>query len=416
VLPVQFHRESRTSVAVESAFAEHLRVLQRMLAPGFASLTVAAPVMDPGDYERERGVLGRIDEEREAIRYVALHPGSARGASFWLRHFPVVLARLAREVRRADLVHAGPSHNLWRPVESAALLLAKLSGKRTLCVVDIDLRHDARMNRRTGRWSRRTAWICRAVYDPLRSLQLRAAARWASLLLLKGRRLCDDYGRGRPQVRYFLDAAFSAEQVLAPEALERKLAALAHEERPLELVYFGRLAAYKGVDRCLEAVARAAARTAAPMRLHVIGAGEESGRLEALASAPALSGRVVFRGALPFGPLLFEALRPMQLLLAAPLSEDTPRSALDAMASGIPVLAFATEYYRDLASSGAVDVVPWPDVDRMADRIVHYAQDKRRLAPLARAGVEFARANTQEIWLGRRVQWTLDLFAPRAAS
>lgn len=410
VVPVKFHRLARSTIAVESAFCEHLRLLHKMLAPAFTTLVVAAPAMEPSRYTTDESHLGRIDEEREGIRWVALHPAGARGLAFWLRHFVPALMRLFREVRRADLVHAGTSHNLFRPFEFLALLAAKLLGKKSICVVDCDLRDDARMNLATGTWSRKSFLVCRGLYDPLRSWQMRQAARRCSLVLLKGRALVRDFGEGRPHVKYFLDAAFTSDQLIPQSALARKLAALEDPRQPLELVYFGRLVAYKGVDRCIEAVSRALQLTGARLRLHVIGSGEQGASLRALAADCGISDVVTFHDALPFGPRLFEALHPMHLLLAAPLSEDTPRSALDAMASGIPILAFGTGYYSDLKESGAVDVVPWPSVERLAVRIAHFAGDKRKLAPLVRRGLEFARANTQETWLRSRVDWTLDLF------
>ena len=411
MVPVRFHRLATTSVAVESAFCEHLRALRAKLSPAFDRLTIAAPTMEAAQYERARESLGRIDEEREGIRWVALQPGGAGRAAFWMRHFPKVFLRLWREVRRADLVHAGTSHDVYRPIELTALVLAKLHRKKTLCVVDIDLRREGSMRYRSGRLGRRSLFLCRAVYDPLRDLQLRGAARWCSLVLLKGRRLHRDYARGRAHVKYFLDAAFSAEQVIAPEALARKAEALLDPARALELVYFGRLTAYKGVDRCLEAVALASRRCAAPIRLTIIGDGEELERLRSLAGELGVADRVEFRGAVPFGARLFDQLAACHALLAAPLSEDTPRSALDAMACGLPIVAFATDYYSDLEPSGAVDLVPWPSVERMADRIEHFAREKERLLPMARAGIEFARANTQEAWLQSRADWTLALFA-----
>jgi glycosyltransferase involved in cell wall biosynthesis len=411
VVPVRFHRLACSSVAAESAFCEHLRLLRRMLAPSFSTITVAAPTMDPAHYDRDKAHLGCIDEHREGIRWVGLHPGSVSGVTFWLRHFAPVMRRLWREVVGSDLVHAGISHNLFRPFEFPSLLFGKLLGKKTICVVDIDLRDEARMNFLTGRWSKKSLLLCRSLYDPLRSLQVRLAVRLCSLVLLKGRKLCDDYGDGRPQVKYFLDAAFSAEQLIPPDRFARKLRRLEDPLQPLELVYFGRLTAYKGVDRCIEAVARARQLTAAPLRLHIIGSGEEAGSLRALASRSGLEDVVEFHGALPFGPQLFEELYSMHLLLAAPLSEDTPRSALDAMASGIPILAFSTGYYSELEPSGAVELVPWPSVEALAERIAQFAQDKQRLVPMARAGREFARMNTQVTWLRARVDWTLALFA-----
>jgi len=410
VVPVRFQRLGPDSIATEGAFCEHLRALRAALAPRFTHLTVAAPIMPAAQYERERAHLGRIDEEREGIRWVALQPGETGRFAFWLRHFPSVLNRLWREVRRAELVHAGTSHDLHRPIELTALVLAKACGKKSICVVDIDLRAEASMNHRTGRLSAKSLWLCRYLYDPLRRLQLRAAARWCSLVLLKGRALCRDYGRGRAHVKYFLDAAFSAEHLLSARALAQKERALQDAGQPLELVYFGRLSAYKGVDRCIEAAALATRRDAAPLRLAIIGSGEERANLERLCVALGVTDVVQFHEPLPFGPVLFEALHARHLALAAPLSEDTPRSALDAMACGLPLLAFDTEYYADLAASGAVDLVPWPSVERLAERFTYYARDKRRLLPLVLAGLEFARANTQETWLRTRAQWTLALF------
>lgn len=413
---MRFHRISSGVIAAESAFCEHLRVLRDKLAPSFTRLTVASPCMPGEQYEESREHLGRIDEEREGIRWVALQPGDAGRVMFWLRHFVLVLWRLASEVRRAHLVHAGTSHDVYRPIELTALLLAGLFGKRTICVVDIDQRREAAMRHRTGQLGRKSLLLCRYVYDPLRSLQLRGAARWCSLVLLKGRRLCRDYGRDRPHVKYILEAAFSAGQVIAPRELAGKLETLADPTRPLELVYFGRLTPYKGVDRCIAALAQASGRCVAPMRLAIIGAGEELQRLQELCARLQVEHLVTFHGALPFGPRLFTELHARHLLLAAPLSEDTPRSALDALASGIPILAFDTEYYASLAESGAVDLVPWPSVERLAERIAHFSGDKRRLIPMVRAGVEFARANTQESWLDARVRWTLALFDPATAS
>ncbi len=413
VLPVRFQRLTPTSVAVESAFCEHLRALRNELAPPFTHLTVAAPTMAPAQFERERTHLGRIDEEREGIRWVALQPGQAGRLAFWLRHSLPVLLRLWREVRRADLVHSGTSHNLYRPIELTALVLAKLSRKKTVCVVDIDLRTEAAMNHCNGRLSTRSLFLCRHVYDPLRSLQLRAAARWCSLVLLKGRRLQRDYSGGRAHVKYFLDAAFSAEDLISERDLALKTKALADPARPLELIYFGRLTAYKGVDRCIEALAAAVRLGHAPVRLTILGTGEEEESLRGLCAHLGVEHLVEFRAALPFGPRLFDELAARHLLLAAPLSEDTPRSALDAMACGIPILAFTTEYYSDLEASGAVDLVPWPSVEHLAERIAHYAADKRRLLPRVHAALAFARVNTQEAWLRQRGQWTRALFEPR---
>jgi len=415
VVPVRFHRLDARRVALESAFCLHLRCLRAELGTRFTRVTVAAPTMAPADYLRDQAHLGTLDQDLDGIRWVALQPGAAGRIAFWLRHAPGVVRRLWREVRAADFVHAGTSHDVYRPIEFLALLFARLQARRSQCVVDIDLRGEARMRRQTGSLGLRSYVLCRALYEPLRGIQLRLAVRWCGLVLLKGRRLCADYGRGRPHVKYILEAAFSSEHLLTPAAERQRASELADPERDLELIYFGRLVAYKGVECCLAAVLAAARGGATRVRFTILGVGPESARLQELARAAGSAVRIDFEPPLPFGPQLFARLARAHLLLAAPLSEDTPRSALDAMAAGLPVLAFATEYYTSLAESGAVELVPWPSVEALAERIAWFEADKRRLAPLARAATLFARANTQEHWMRRRARWTLALFEPQPA-
>jgi glycosyltransferase involved in cell wall biosynthesis len=414
VVPVRFHRAAAGLVATESAFAEHLRMLRRMLAPRFDRIRVAAPVMSAAQYERTKGALGHIREAEEGIELVELFPADCGRLSFLFRWFPRALARLRSAVKRCDLLHGGTSHDLWRPFEFPALALAVASGKRTICVADIDLRREAEMSRATGRWSRKSYLVSRWIYDPLRNAELSFAAKRCSLVLFKGASLVRDFGRGRPEVKDFYDTAFSEEHVIPAAELAAKLARFEDAERPLELVYFGRLTGYKGVDRCLQALALAVERGFTRFRFQVIGDGEQRAELEQMTRELGLADRVQFRGAVPFGPALFERLWHCDLSLAAPLSPDTPRSAFDALASGVPVLAFDTSYYADLAKSGAVVTVPWPSVDALAERIEAFGRDKRALAPMAQKGVAFARENTQEIWLERRVRWTLALFEESA--
>ena len=150
---------------------------------------------------------------------------------------------------------------------------------------------------------------------------------------------------------------------------------------------------------------------AANVRFSIFGTGAEEQRLRQLTEELGLGGKVIFHGSVPFGPLLFAKLYASELLLAAPLNEDTPRSALDAMACATPILAFDTYYYRDLARSGAVDLVEWPSVSGMAARIAHFATHRHELIAMAESARRFAEDNTQESWIERRTAWTLRLLA-----
>lgn len=416
VLPVWFRRLTPGRIAAESAFCDHLRMLRDRLAPHFVRIVVVAPTMDEHDYERDRGMLGEIDEVADRIRFVAAHPWSVGTGRYWLRWLVPNILRIAGAVRRAAIVHSCCTHDVRRPFEFFAVLLAFLFRRECICMGDIDGRRDTEMNFATGRWSRRSYLVNRYLYDPLRRWQRRLAIRTCSLVLLKGERFAREEGRGQPHVRDFLDTAFGPEHVIPPAALGRKLAALRDASQPLQIVYFGRLTAYKGLSCCLDALARVRDAGITGWRLRVIGSGEEEADLRRRTSELRLDGFVEFEPPVPYGEELFARLRPMHLLLATPLSNDTPRNAIDAMASGMALLAFDTDYYADLERSGAVVTVPWPSVEHLAERIGAFARNKELLAPRCEAGVAFARANTAPAWVERRVRWTLELLGLEPAA
>jgi hypothetical protein len=79
-------------------------------------------------------------------------------------------------------------------------------------------------------------------------------------------------------------------------------------------------------------------------------------------------------------------------------------------------VAFDTTYFNDLSASGAVVTSQWPSPSRLAERIVELDRARSRVEAMARDAVRFALQNTQEIWLDRRIAWTLDAFAPSVAA
>jgi glycosyltransferase involved in cell wall biosynthesis len=413
VVPVPFWPLPEGKAAIESAFAEHLVQLLASLRPCVEAIEVVAPVMDAASYDRSRNTLRVFDPSADHITCVAAYPANA-GTLGHLLGLPGLAVRLWRAVGRAAFVHAGPSH-LWRPFENLALLIGWLRRRTTVYITDIDHRESARMNLATGAWSRGAFWRSRLVYQPWLSLQHHLARLCCSVLFLKGQGLVRDYGRGQPHVHYLLDCAHGADLVIDAAQLEARCARMLQPGAPLRACYFGRLVPYKGIDRMLAAVAEARAR-GAEVSFDVFGNGEAEAPLRRLAADLGIAEHVHFHGALPYGKPLFAALDRCDLLLAAPLREDTPRSAVDAQALGMGVLAFDTYYYRELAAQGAgVQVVPWPDTAALTEALQTLAADRAALAGMARAGVAFARANTQEQWLRRRAASTPGIDPPLSA-
>lgn len=393
-----------TSFATEGAFAQHLRELRQSLGAKFDRVVLLAPSMPREEYESKRQHLGFVDLERDGIAFVPAHRTDASARQFW-SSAPSLWRRIKEAVSTAGIVHSGMSSDILRPLMAMTNLAGRLQGRPLVFVVDIDFRLNAERSRHLGIWSLKSYLVNRLFYDPLKWLQVWLAPRACQLVLLKSESLVADFGRGRPNVRNFYDTVHGAADVLQAQEAAARLTWLAETGRPLELVYFGRFVRYKGLDRAIEAV-RLARLMGTDVRLRLIGDGECAAALQRQVAEAGLETTVLFEGPTPYGPPLFERLRSAHLCIATPLLEDTPRAAFDAMARGLPILAFDISYFRDLARcSGAVALAAWPDPRSLAERLSALERDRREIAAMAQRGLAFAADNTQAIWLRRRQEW-----------
>lgn len=399
VLPVEHYRLDADRVALESAFAEHLELLRDRAAALGLRLVVAMRPMSAAAYAQAGGSLAVHDAAATGIEMITLEPA---GGSF-----ARTLATLRAATADADVVHTGLSFDRRHPAEFAAWLLGWLRGRVTVFVIDIDFRGEGRMD---GRAAKPELAAKPDFFARFLRLQLRLAVSLCSVVLLKGERFAAEYAQGHPNVHSFLDAAHSAAYLLPEEALQRKLAALADRTRPLELVYFGRFVERKGIACMIRTLAAARAQGVAAT-LHLYGSGPQREELAALAAELDVARHVLWHEPIAYGPELFAAVAQHDLLLGMPLTPDTPRNAIDAMAVGVPFLAFDTDYYRELAAGGAGALSPWPSVEEAASAVAALNRDRARLAAMARAAHAFATANTQESWVARRDDWTREALA-----
>jgi glycosyltransferase involved in cell wall biosynthesis len=147
--------------------------------------------------------------------------------------------------------------------------------------------------------------------------------------------------------------------------------------------------------------------------LTLVGSGESLEDLRRKSASEGLRGAVTFLPTVKYGAELFDLVDRADVAVASPKVEDTPRAALDAMARGLPMVAFDIDYFRNLSEkSGAVALAQWPSPQSLADQFVSLSSDRVKIATMSRNAVAFARSNTQEIWLRRRVGWTMEFLNP----
>lgn len=164
------------------------------------------------------------------------------------------------------------------------------------------------------------------------------------------------------------------------EAIRRDLGL--RVDGPLSL-YCGRFAGVKRVEVLVEAF------RAAPGRLLLVGDGQDEERLRSLAADPALEGRVEVRSTVEDPAPLY---RSADIYLSASATEGMSGSVLEAMASGLPIVAAAASGMGELLAGGCGVLVDEPSPAALAEAVAALARDAGRRAGLGSA----ARARVRE--------------------
>jgi len=194
VLPVRHFRLDDNRVAIESAFAEHLRMMRLKVGALGGRLLVASPSMSQTIYETGRSAYTIIEERQEEVFFCTLFSDNDSSvqrktniclrlvtkffsSTRQIRLWKPLLTKLFKLVDESFCVHSGPSHAIFLPFEFVSILIAVLKKKCTVFVVDIDYRNSPLMSYRAGSWSLRSYFLSKYVYHAALSLQVWVAAK-----------------------------------------------------------------------------------------------------------------------------------------------------------------------------------------------------------------------------------------------
>lgn len=158
---------------------------------------------------------------------------------------------------------------------------------------------------------------------------------------------------------------------------------------PIRLLYVGRLAVQKRVERLIEAMPL----VTSPVSLTIVGDGEDRRKLEALTNSHDLR-NVIFRG-----PFLDEALqtayREADIFVIASDKEGMPLAIMEAMAAGLPIIGSDVLGVNELVRGVGV-LVSDPSAETFASAINDIVRDPERLRGLHRASLDKARGFSWE--------------------
>jgi len=183
---------------------------------------------------------------------------------------------------------------------------------------------------------------------------------------------------------------------------------------PVRLAALGRLHEKKGFGVLIDAVRQLVAK-GIDCSGTIAGEGPERGDLEAQIAGAALQARIALPG---WTDRVAEFLSPSDIFVLPSFQEDFPLAVLDAMASGMPIVASAIDGPKDFLIDGRTALlVPPDDSQALANALARLINDNSLRESLGRA----ARAEAEQCYsfpaIGHRLAAALEnVMARRAIS
>jgi glycosyltransferase involved in cell wall biosynthesis len=211
------------------------------------------------------------------------------------------------------------------------------------------------------------------------------------------------YRKISPNPLLFFDTRVT-ERMTATEAEIVKRYTNRDIDRPLRLLFSGRLIKMKGADHLLK-VAQHLKRSGIPFELYICGDGQLKPEMERQIQIQGLKDCVQMMGVLDFKTELVPfAKETIDLFVCCHRQGDPSCTYLETMACGVPIVGYGNEAFEGIvAHSGAGWVVPMDRPDQLANKIAELSHSPAELQAMAIKALHFAKQNTFEKTFNRRI-------------
>lgn len=161
------------------------------------------------------------------------------------------------------------------------------------------------------------------------------------------------------------------------------------------LVYMGRVSYEKSIDQVIKAF-KLAVRKIPEITLMVVGDGPEKNYLEKIAEDLGIKNKMIFAG-FRHNNELVEALQANDVFVTASKSENMPLSILEAMATGLPVIAVRALGIPEIVENNANGFLVSPDnPEAMSKKIVELIKNDKLMKKFSLASRQLALNYSQE--------------------
>ncbi len=214
------------------------------------------------------------------------------------------------------------------------------------------------------------------------------------------------YGQLSSHRSLFFDTRMPLDLMATDDQLDRRLHDLQSADRPLRLVFSGRLNHMKGALDLI-AVAEELRRRGVSFQLSICGGGPSEDEMRRRIQAGGLASHVFMKGVLPFAEGLVPFVRSeADVFLCCHKQGDPSCTYLETFGCGVPIAGYLNEAFDGLlrrvdAGWGA----PMNEPGALADLVVQLSNNRPAIAPKARRALAFARDNSMEATFKRRMEF-----------
>lgn len=169
----------------------------------------------------------------------------------------------------------------------------------------------------------------------------------------------------------------------------------------VKILFIGRLIPRKGFQRVIRALPQVRERARALFEVEVVGTGVAQDELDKLAEKLGVSDLIHYQGTVPYEKLE-KAYQYADIFVLTSLSEGMPSVILEAMGSGLPVVASDVGGNNEIVKEGENGfLIQGDDVDTLADQLVRLIDDEELRQKMGRRGRELAQRYDWKIIMGQ---------------
>jgi colanic acid/amylovoran biosynthesis glycosyltransferase len=211
------------------------------------------------------------------------------------------------------------------------------------------------------------------------------AVRACSLGLFHGQTVFDAYAAICKEPALVHDIHVHPEDAISDDELDFRLRALSLT-RPLRLGYVGRTHPMKAPLQWVDAIAKAIAELGeGRIEATWLGDGPLLRDVRDHVKALRLENAIHFKGFVADRSEVLSFLRSLDMLVFTHITPESPRSLIEALISGLPLVGYDSSYARELGSQrGGTVLSPVGDVGALASELIRLAKDPSGIVKLTR--------------------------------